>query len=199
MLTECVHFMRRRLFLAGPDECGKSEMIQQALGNLMGQAGGFITVRERDEQGNIVGYDMVAADGSGQSGRFLENVNGKPVTHLEVFSHVGAKLLKHAQDKPFAVLDELGGAELLDDSFVQSLVQLIKTKTPCIGVVKGLGQPGKAVGVMGLNLRYELARKVMYDFMTRDSDTMVLETTGLNDTEVMEKVHQWVAEYAQIL
>lgn len=182
--------------MTGPDESGKSDMIRQVLGERLGRAGGFVTVRERDEQGNILGFDLTAADSSGQSGRFFEMVNGKPVTHLEVFSQVGVRLLNQAQNRPFAVLDELGGAELLDDGFVQALVRLIKEKTPCIGVVKGLGQPGKIVGVMGLSLRYELARKVLYEFMTRDSDTMVLETTGLDDEEAMDKIRQWVAEYA---
>lgn len=188
--------MKKRLFLTGPDRCGKSDMIHQALGGQIRHAGGFITVRERDDKGNILGFDLTAADGSGQNARFLEMVNGKPLTHLEVFSQMGIRLLEQAQNRPFAVLDELGGAELLDDSFVRALVPLLRGDTPCIGVVKGTGSAGKTVGVMGLNLRYELARRVMFDYMLKDPDTMVLETTGLSDEKAMELVHQWAEEYA---
>ena len=188
--------MRRRLFLTGPAETGKSEMIQKVLGDRIGQAGGFITVRERDEKGNVRSYSLVAADGSGQQGNFLEIIDGKSVTHLEVFSQLGATLVQRAQNKPFAVLDELGGAELLDDSFMEALVRLIKSKTPCIGVVKRYAPGGRTVGGMGLSVRYELARKVLQEYISRDSDTMLVETSGMDDAEIMALIQQWVDEYA---
>ena len=188
--------MRRRLFLTGPAETGKSEMIQKVLGDRIGQAGGFITVRERDEQGIVRSYSLVAADGSGQQGTFLEIINGKSVTHLEVFSQLGATLVQRAQNKPFAVLDELGGAEVLDDGFMEALVRLIKSKTPCIGVVKRHATGGRTVGEMGLSVRYTLARRVLQEYMSRDSDTMVVETSGMDDAEIMALIRQWVDEYA---
>lgn len=189
--------MKKRLFLTGPDRCGKSDMIHKALGEKTCHAGGFVTVRERDSQGNILGFDLTAADGSGQKARFLEFVNGKPVTHLEVFSQMGTRLLRQAETRPFAVLDELGGVELLDDRFVRALVKLMRGDTPCIGVLKGSGPAGKVVGVMGLNLRYELARRVLHDHLVKDPDTLVIQTTGKDDAEALAMVEAWVAEYAQ--
>ena len=103
LLLERAQSMRRRLFLTGPAETGKSEMIQKVLGDRIGQAGGFITVRGRDEKGNVRSYSLVAADGSGQQDKFLEIIGGKSVTHLEVFSQLGATLVQRAQNKPFAV------------------------------------------------------------------------------------------------
>ncbi|MBR2047368.1 MAG: hypothetical protein IJ960_02095 [Oscillospiraceae bacterium] len=190
--------MKKRLFLTGPDRCGKSEMIQRALGEKLRHAGGFVTLRERDAEGTILGFDLIAADGSGQKARFLDMTGEKPMTHLEVFSQEGVRLLTQAENRPFAVLDELGGAELLDDSFVRALVRLIRGQTPCIGVVKGPGSVGKTVGIMGLNLRYELARRVMYDYMLKDPDTQVIQTTGLEDEETMAQIRQWVEEYVNI-
>jgi nucleoside-triphosphatase len=190
--------MRKRLFLTGPDRCGKSEMIQLALGEKLRHAGGFVTLRERDAEGNILGFDLMAADGSGQKARFLEMTEGKPMTHLEVFSHEGVRLLNQAANRPFAVLDELGGAELLDDGFVRALVQLVRGPVPCIGVVKSLDSVGKTVGVMGLNLRYELARRVLYDYMMKDPNTQVIQTTGLEDETAMAQIRQWVDEYVKI-
>ena len=189
--------MKKRLFLTGPDRSGKSEMIHKALGGREHRAGGFVTVRERDSQGNILGFDIAAADGSGLRGRFLEFVDGKPVPHLEVFSQVGTRLLRQAGNRPYAVLDELGGVELLDDGFLHALVNLLRGDTPCIGVLEKPGPAGKAVGMMGLNLRYELARRVLEDHLREDPDMLVLQTTGKDDQEVLAQVEAWVAEYTQ--
>ena len=189
--------MKKRLFLIGPDRCGKSDMIHKTLGNQIRRAGGFVTVRELDADGNIQSFDLKAADGSGQRSRFLEFVNGQPMTRLEVFSQTGTRLLRQAQSRPFAVLDELGGVELLDDGFVRALVKLLRGNTPCIGVMKGSGPAGKVVGVMGLNLRYELARRALFDYLTRDPDTQVIQTTGKDDAEVRAMVETWAAEYVK--
>ena len=188
--------MKKKLFLTGPDRSGKSDMIHKALGDRRRNAGGFVTVRDRDEDGRIRSFDLVPADGSGQPQRFLEYVNGKPVSHLEVFSQTGTRLLRNGADRPFVVLDELGGVELLDESFVRALVQLLRGNTPCIGVLRGPGQ-AKTVGVMGLNLRYELARRVLMDNLNKDPDALVIHTTGLGDEEAMAMVEQWVETYAK--
>lgn len=188
--------MKKKLFLTGPDRSGKSDMIQNTLGEKIRRAGGFVTIRKWDEEGKVQSFDLMAADGSGTPERFLEFMNGKPVSRLEVFSQTGTRLLQQAENRPFVVLDELGGVELLDDSFVRALAKLLESDTPCIGVFKGPGA-GKTVGVMGLNLRYELARRVLRDRLMKDPDTVVVQTTGLDDGKAMELVEQWVAEYAK--
>ena len=188
--------MKKKLFLTGPDRSGKSDMIHNALGERILRAGGFVTIRERDEKGKVRSFDLMSADGSGQPERFLEFVNGKPVSRLEVFSQTGTRLLRQAENRPFVVLDELGGVELLDDSFVHALAQLLQSDKPCIGVLKGPGA-GKTVGVMGLNLRYELAWRVLRDRLMKDPDTTVIQTTGLGDEKALAQVKQWVDTYAK--
>ena len=106
--------MKKKLFLTGPDRCGKSDMIREELGEAVRYAGGFITVRRRDEQGNVLGFDLTAADGSGGREPFLDLSGKRPVTRLEVFSQMGTRLLDQAEHRSYAVLDELGGVELLD-------------------------------------------------------------------------------------
>ena len=188
--------MKKKLFLTGPDRSGKSDMIHQALGEKIQRAGGFVTIRDRDENGKVRSFDLMCADGSGTPERFLEFVNGKPVSRLEVFSETGTRLLRQAESRPFAVLDELGGVELLDASFVRALAQLLESGTPCIGVFKGPGA-GKTVGVMGLNLRYELARRVLHERLMKDPDVMVVRTTGMDDEKTIALLEQWVEEYAK--
>ena len=188
--------MKKKLFLTGPDRSGKSELIHNALGEQIRRAGGFVTIRERDEKGNVKSFDLVPADRSGNPERFLEFVNGKPVSRLEVFSQTGTRLLQQAESRPFAVMDELGGVELLDDGFVRALAQFLKSDTPCIGVLKGPGA-GKTVGVMGLNLRYELARRVLLEHLLKDADVMVVRTSGLGDEKAEALVQEWVDKYAK--
>ena len=50
---------------------------------------------------------------------------------------------------------------------------------------------------MGLSLRYELARRVLFDYLEKDPDTLMVQTTGKDDREVMELVEAWVQEYAK--
>lgn len=188
--------MKKKLFLTGPDRSGKSKLIHRALGDDIRRAGGFITAREWDGDGNALSFDLMPADGSGQAERFLEFVDGRAVSHPEVFSQSGTRMLRQAGNRNFVVLDELGGVELLDDSFVRALVQLLRSDTPCIGVLRGPGT-AKTVGVMGLNLRYELARRVLQEHLMKDPNVLVVETTGADDPEAMKLVDAWVAEYVR--
>ena len=188
--------MKKKLFLTGPDRSGKSELIHNALGDDIRRAGGFVTVREWDGEGNVLSFDLMNADGSGNPERFLEFVNKKPLSHLEVFSQQGTRLLRQGTSRPYVVLDELGGVELLDDSFVKALVQLLKSDVPCIGVLKGPGT-GKTVGVMGLNLRYELARRVLWDNLVKDPDVMIVKISGAGDAHAREQVEKWVEKYVR--
>ncbi len=187
--------MHKRLFLIGPDRSGKSDMIRRALGNHMSRAGGFRTRREPDGENGPGSFWLTAADGSGQREQFLEFVDGKAVTHLDVFSQMGTRLLRQAENRSFAVLDELGGVELLDDGFLRALLELLRGDTPCIGVMKDEGPGSKIMGMMGLNLRGQIARRALYEHLHRDKDTLVLRTSGRDDDEVMAILEQWVAEY----
>lgn len=189
--------MKRRLFLTGPSGCGKSTMIQQELGVLLVRAGGFATHRDRDENGIIRGFDLMAADGYGERDRFLDLTGKRPRMDLEVFSGPGVDYLHRAGERSFALLDEIGGVELLDQDFVNALGEYFQGDQPCIGVMKGEGPAGKLVGMMGLTVRYELARRALFRFLRDDPDTLLLETTGRDDDYARAQVRAWVEEYAR--
>ena len=106
--------MKPRLFLTGPSGIGKSTMISRELGECIRRAGGFLTVRDRNEEGRVTGFDIYSADGYGPRDRFLDMTGERPRMDLEVFSGVGLDYLRRAGERPFAVLDEIGGVELLD-------------------------------------------------------------------------------------
>ena len=189
--------MRSRLFLTGPSGCGKSSMIRRELGELVRRAGGFRTIRQRDESGAIIGFEICSADGYGPRDRFLDLTGEEPRIDLEIFDRVGLDYLRRATERQFAVLDEVGGVELLNESFMDEFARYLQGSQPCIGVMKGPGPAGKLVEMMGLTVRYELARRALYDHLRSDPDTLLLETTGQDDEEALNAVREWVAQYAK--
>lgn len=189
--------MKPRLFLTGPSGCGKSNMISRELGDRIRRAGGFLTVRGRDENGKVIGFDIYSADGYGPRDRFLDLTGDRPRIDLEIFSGVGRDYLRRAGERPFAVLDEIGGVELLNDRFMNELARYLGGSQPCIGVMKGPGPAGRLVEMMGLTVRYELARRALYNHLRSDPDTELIEVTGMDDPKALAAVKSWVAEYAE--
>ena len=189
--------MKHRLFLTGPPGCGKSTMIRRELGALAQQAGGFITSRSRDENGTILGFEILSADGYGPGDRFLDMTGAEPRIDLEVFSGVGVDYLRRAREQRFAVLDEIGGVELLNDRFMEELVRYFRGGQPCIGVMKAAGSAGKMVEMMGLTVRYELARRAVYEHLRNDPDTCLVQVSGADDENARNAVREWVARYAK--
>ena len=56
--------MEKNLFLTGAIGNGKSTCIAEALGENLPKAGGFLTVRQRDDTGRAVAYWLKRPDGS---------------------------------------------------------------------------------------------------------------------------------------
>ena len=189
--------MKPRLFLTGPSGCGKSSMIYRELGELSHRAGGFRTIRRRDESGRIVAFEICSADGYGPKDRFLDLTGEEPWIDLEIFDRVGVDYLRRATERRFAVLDEVGGVELLNERFMDEFARYLQGSQPCIGVVKGPGPAGKLVEMMGLSVRYELARRALHEYLRSDSDTLLVELTDTEDENALNAVREWVAEFAQ--
>lgn len=189
--------MKPRLFLTGPSGCGKSSMIYRELGELSHRAGGFRTIRQRDESGRIVAFEICSADGYGPRDRFLDLTGEEAWIDLEIFDRVGVDYLRRATERRFAVLDEVGGVELLNERFMDEFARYLQGSQPCIGVVKGPGPAGKLVEMMGLSVRYELARRALHEYLRFDSDTLLVELTDAEDENALNAVREWVAEFAQ--
>lgn len=189
--------MKPRLFLTGPSGCGKSTMIRRELGELVRRAGGFVTIRNRDENGTVLGFEILSADGYGPRDRFLDLAAEQPRIDLDVFSGVGVDYLHRAAERSFAVLDEIGGVEVLNESFMDELARYLQGSQPCIGVMKGPGSAGKLAEMMGLTVRYELARRALYEYLRGDPSTCLMECAGREDKAALQAVREWVGEYAK--
>lgn len=193
---EVMRNMKPKLFLTGPSGCGKSTMIRRELGERLRWAGGFMTHRERDENGVVQGFEICSADGYGPRVRFLDMTGEQLRFDLEVFDRIGLDCLYRTGERSFAVLDEIGGVELLNDRFMSELARYLSGTQPCIGVMKGAGPVGKLVEMMGLTVRYELARRALYEHLRNEPNTCLMECADWNDPNALEAVRQWVAEYA---
>ena len=189
--------MKPRLFILGPSGCGKSTAIRLELGDRFRRAGGFTTCRDRDENGKVSSFVMQSADGYGPRDRFLDLKAEPPRIDLELFDRVGVDYLRRAGERPFAVLDELGGVELLNESFMDELGRYFSGTHPCIGTMRSGGPAGKLVEMMGLTVRYELARRALYEHLRTAPDTRLLETNGRDDETALNAVREWVAQYAR--
>ena len=134
--------MKKHLFLTGPSGIGKTTLLREELGWMLQTAGGLATVRECDSSGRVLGYDLLpAAALGGVEGytplRFLDYSVDPPVRDNEVYRSEGVRLLNEAPYYSFALLDEIGGYELLIPEFRHALEELLNSETPIIGVLKG--------------------------------------------------------------
>lgn len=163
----------------------------------MNRAGGFRFVRQYDETGRGVSYQL--QNPSGDIGEVFLDCSSKPYrVYLEVFSRLGVELLESSAGAPFLVLDEIGGLELLQPEFVEALEKLLRSGIPCIGVMKEEGMASKLITRLGKELDFYEAAGKLRAWMKEDPDTLLL-TCGEFDANAKAIAKQWAKEYAQKL
>jgi len=187
--------MAKNLFLTGPVGSGKSTSIAAALEERILAAGGFLTVRQRDDTGRAVAYWLQRPDGSGK--QCIIDYSVKPYTmHMETFETFGVQLLEEAQSKPYVILDEIGGFEVLSDSFMDALMQLLQSGIPCIGVMKGEGPASKMIQKLGLGEAYAQRAEALRQWMAQDENTLLYECSQF-DPEGLHLARQWVESFCK--
>ena len=184
--------MEKNLFLTGAIGNGKSTCIAEALGENLPKAGGFLTVRQRDDTGRAVAYWLKRPDGS--DGQIIIDYFAKPYTmHLEVFENFGTALVKEARNYDYVVLDEIGGFEVLSQTFMEGLMQLLESEIPCIGVMKGAAPASKMIEKLGLGDAYVQKAESLRQWMKQDENTRLYECSRF-DPEGLRLAQKW-AEY----
>ncbi len=158
--------MRRRLFLTGPEACGKTRLIEEAVGSDLRRAGGLVLRRD--------GSRLEVSSPSGWERK------GFPRPGAELAEYCAERLAEAARAR-FAVIDGLGGAELAEPELYEALIRFLFSGTPCVGALE------RPVNEEGEALRSILAQ---------DPDTMLLETSGRYDINAEGALRHWAAEYA---
>ena len=160
--------MRRRLFLTGPEACGKTRLIEEAAGSDLRRAGGLVL--------RHVPAGLEIASPAGWERRIFSAPGPELAAHC-------AALLGEAARAQFAVIDGLGGAELAESELYEALVRFLFAGTPCVGALE------PPVNREGRELR---------ELLEGDPDTMLLETSGRYDINAEGALRHWVAEYAAL-
>lgn len=185
----------RNLFLTGSVGCGKSTSIAAALGEALPLAGGFLTVRQRDETGCPAAFLLMRPDGT-ERGIILEGSSGQFTMHPEVFEDLGIRLLEEGERHDYVVLDEIGGFELLSESFTAALRKLLESDVPCIGVMKGRGPAGAMIRKLGLEAAYTRRAEELRLWMQKDEHTVLYEC-GQFDPEGLRLAQSWVEAHVK--
>lgn len=187
--------MQKKLFLTGPIGSGKSTSITTALGDRLPGAGGFLTVRQRDDTGRAVAYWLQNPGGTCR--QCIIDYSAKPYTmHMEVFENFGVELLEQAKQYDYVVLDEIGGFEVLSDVFMTALMQLLESEVPCIGVMKGVAPASKMIQKLGLGDAYVQRAEELRQWMRQDENTL-LYACSQYDPESLRLAHAWVDCYCK--
>lgn len=194
--------MPKRLFLCGPSGCGKTTMIRSALGGALAEAGGFVTERIAGTDGSVLGYDLLpAAAAAGVEGfvplLFLDYTLEPPRRDNEIFRVEAVRLLQEAEYYPFAVLDEIGGFELVIPQFRTQLAAFLSGTVPCLGVLKAGAGVEQLQARFGLGEKYPALARRLREALEGDPDTLVLDTSGRGDEAAQRAVREWVETYAR--
>lgn len=193
--------MKKKLFLTGPSGVGKTTIIRRALGPALAYAGGFVTERSLGDGGRLLGFDLLPAAGAAfDSGferwRFLDYSGPKPAKDNEVFRNQAVRLLQEAEYYPYALLDEIGGFEMLIPQFRNALAELLNSELPIIGVVKGAENAAAIKSRFGLGDRFTLLTDNLRSVLGKDGDTVLLEVKSPGDPMISRIVKAWAEEYA---
>ena len=195
--------MKRKLFLCGPAFCGKSRLIREVLGRQLQAAGGFCTELSSSGDGSMLGCTLMPAAAAGgvegfEKELFLDLRQFPPLHDSEVFRESGVRCLEEAEWYPFAVLDEIGGMDLIIPQFRVALENLLQSGLPVLGVVKTEEDAEQLRQLLGPGQRFREFSERLHRALQADPDTEILYIDSDAAAEAGEAVRAWAAEYAAI-
>jgi len=195
--------MKRHLFLSGPAFCGKSRLIRKQLGSGLQNAGGFCTELCKAPDGSVLGCAMIpTASAGGVQGLerelFLDMRSFPPAHDSEVFRGLGVRLLDEAAWYPFAVLDEIGGIDLIIPQFRNALDGLLASELPILGVVKSREDSEQMRRLLGPGSRFTAFSERLFEQLAGDTETELLLITDDAEKEAADAVAAWAVEYAAL-
>ncbi len=193
--------MQRRLFLIGPSGCGKSSLIRTVLGEKLAMAGGLATRPSLSADGAFLGFELLPpAALAGVQGlearRFLYFEGTRALHDNEAYRQYGVRLLQEAAWYPFAVLDELGGFELIIPQFRAALEELLHADLPVLGALKTAEEAELLREALGLGGRMLEQHRLLCEALEQDADTLLLRVDAPGDPGAEEAVRAWAAQHA---
>lgn len=197
--------MIKHLFIEGPSGIGKTTLLLEALGTLSCQPGGFVTLRLVNQEGLTQAFSLTSPSLATSSIQlyskaipniFLERDRQGMVWHIEVFEEAGMKLLFESEEKRLLLLDEIGGCELLSDSFSQRLLELLEGRVPCIGVLKSCDNAENMARRLGLSFRYLERYQAFRRRLLSNPSTLILSLSPENRRDTIRSVKAFLSPWA---
>ncbi len=194
--------MEKHLFLTGPALCGKSAALRTVLGPSLLNAGGFVTELERRRDGSLLRCSLLPAAVAGGAEGFdtlpyLDLSGPSPVHDSEVFRNEGVRMLQEAAWYPFAVLDGIGGFELLIPQFRAALTELLNAELPLVGVLMDRKEAEALCRRLGLSERVQANIAQLWKALKADPDSRIADLSGLHRKKSLRTLEQWAEEYAR--
>ena len=129
---------------------------------------------------------------------FLDMRSFPPAHDSEVFRSLGARLLDEAAWYPFAVLDEIGGIDLIIPQFRVALDSLLASELPLLGVVKSREDSEQMRRLLGPGTRFTAFSERLFEKLSGDPETELLVIREDAESEAAAAVAAWAAEYADL-
>lgn len=177
------------LFLQGPVQIGKSTILREALLPYQKLVGGFM-VQRLFEDGAMCGFRACVVDGAlpavdgvytdGLDGVFLYRGQATPgvlekavAGALEVCAEVRCKII---------ILDEIGGMELLSQTFMASLNKILALGKPCLGVIKSRENLSRTARGLELPQHILSLRDALQQTIGENGNVLTVAETGCPKT-----------------
>ena len=191
--------LKKHLFLTGPDRWALSELIRGELGDRLSEAGGYMSLRQRDERGEVSALALLPAAAFGgvegfEAERYLF-LSSPARSDNEVIRQTGTRLLQEALWYPYAVLDSVGGFELVIPQFREALTELLNGDKPLLGVLLSPGEAEAQRRLLRLGSRESLNTQQLHRALRADPDTEILDFGGLGALTSKGKLRRWIGEY----
>ena len=191
--------MQKKLFFccSSSGECRKR--ILQELGESLASAGGFITEQAFGDDGALFGLELYPAAAAAVEGftgaRFLDLTVSPPKTDNEVFRVEAVRLLQEATYYPFAVLDSIGGFELVIPQYREALATFLSSSVPCVGILRSLEEAELMRGFLGLGERYTAFAAKLRSALEANNETLLLDVPGELETDHIAALRQWAEAF----
>ncbi len=187
-----------RLFVTGPSRTGKTALLLSALAPYQTNLSGYYVTRHM-QNGRVMAYALCEAsigefkpdavyNGEVEHAFLTWEGNGR-AKDLAVFDGFGTMLLKRAVGTKLALLDEIGGIEMLSDAFYEALCALLQSKTPCVGVFKSVSAFERMSRDVQSVDACAIRRKCIENLLSNDTNTRLI---SISDRNVNKEIQAFI-------
>ena len=196
--------MKAHLFVTGPSSADASALLRDALAPALGYAGGYCVQESFDEQGALRARTLypaaAAADPTQWEGEMYLVISGSSFfKNNEVFRESAVRMLQEAEYYPLALLDSVGGFELLIPQFRAALGDCLRLDLPMLCVLKSPEETEAERQMLGLSDRFSAIASEVRSAILKDEETELLTVLPGSESAAQEALRRWVREQLPFL